>query len=154
MKSLACKKRIVSEILGVGVNRVWFDSTKLNNVKEAITREDLRGLVREGVIRVKPVKGHSRVRARKILEQKRKGRRQGSGSRKGKASSRLPRKKAWELKIRTQRKLFNLLKEKDLITQKTYRLLRDKAKGGLFRSKRHIKLFLEDNNLIVKEKKK
>ena len=46
-------------------------------------------------------------------------------------------------KIRVQRSFLKELKEKKIITQKKYSELRAKAKGGFFRSKRHIKIILE-----------
>jgi len=58
----------------------------------------------------------------------------------------------WVIQIRLYRKLFTELLEKGLITRNTYTLLRKKSKGGLFRSRRHVLLFLNENNLWVKKK--
>ena len=55
-------------------------------------------------------------------------------------------------KIRIQRKFLAEIKEKKLLDSKTYRPLYLKAKGGFFRNKRHIKLYLEEHNLINKKK--
>ena len=148
--NLASKKKLAAKILRIGVNRVWLDSDRAEDIKNAITREDLRILVREGAVRVKPKQSSSRGRARKIMKQKSKGRRKGSGSRKGTPRARLPRKRSWILKIRTQRKFFNLVRASGVVTGRTYQLLRRKGKGGFFRSRRHIKLFLENQGLFVK----
>jgi len=44
------------------------------------------------------------------------------------------------------------LRDKDLVTKKDYHELYLKSKGGFFRSKRHIKLYLEEHRLIKREK--
>src|SRR4030042_241731 len=96
----------------------------------------------------KQYQSQSRSRARKIAEQKRKGRRKGHGSRKGKSTARLPTKRTWINKVRLQRDLLLVLKEKKLITNKTYREMRRKVKGGFFRTRSHISLYLKEHNLI------
>jgi large subunit ribosomal protein L19e len=104
-------------------------------------------------MKIKPKRGSSKVRHRKKLKQKRKGRRSGEGSRKGKKTSRFPRKKEWMLTVRIQRGFIKKLRDKKLIDSATYRNLYRKAKGGFFRSKRHIKLYIGEQNLIKNGKK-
>ena len=151
--NLASKRRIVADLLNVGKDRVWFDEERSEDIKSAITRDDLRMLLREGAVRVRPKRGISRFRARKNAKQKAKGRRKGSGSREGTRTSRLSRKDAWVSKIRTMRTFFTFLKEREVIDQKTYSVLRRKAKSNAFRSKRHVKMYLEDNKLFIKKEK-
>lgn len=150
---LGPKRRIAADVLGVGRSRVWFDSEKMEDIKQAITKEDIRALVREGVVRAKPKTGISGARARKTRVQKSKGRRRGLGSRKGKSGARLSKKTRWVGAIRSQREFMNMLRGKGYIDASAYRLLRRKAKGGFFRSRRHIKLFLEDRGLLKASKK-
>ncbi|MBS3175142.1 50S ribosomal protein L19e [Candidatus Woesearchaeota archaeon] len=146
------KKELAAKILDVGITRVWLDPNKKQEIKEAITREDLKRLISKGIILVKQKKGVSRGRVRRLLLQKRKGRRHGIGSRKGKHTARAGKKELWVVKIRLYRSLFNSLLEKQLVTKQTYRDLRNKAKGGYFRSRRHILLYLTENALWVKKK--
>lgn len=154
--NLKNQKRIAADLLKTGTNRVWFDKDRLDKIKEAITKADIRALINDKAIQAKPVKGVSRGRARKNILQKRKGRKQGPGSRKGKKTSRLPRKRKWILLIRAQREFISSLKEKGMINNETYRDVYLKAKGGFFRSRRHIHLYLTDRGLIneVKDTKK
>jgi len=147
------QKRLAADVMNCSEKRIALDKSRLEDIKEAITKIDIRSLINEGAIKKKPIKGNSRVRARKISIQKRKGKRKGPGSRKGKKTARLSKKKAWINKIRKQRKFLKRLRDKELITKQNYHLLYQKAKGGFFRSKRHIKLYLEEHRLI-KEKKK
>ena len=150
--NLRSKRRMAANILKVGSDRVWLDPNRLVDIKEAITNDDLRKLMNEGTILVKQKKGISRSRFRKLITQKRKGRRAGPASKKGKATSRLGSKTAWVNRIRAQRQLFQNLLKNNTITRESYKYLKKKAKGGFFRSKRHIKLYLTEHNLWVNKK--
>jgi len=159
MMKLDTQKRLAAGILKVGKARVWFDDQRLEEIKEAITREDMRGLIKGKAIQKKPLVGVSRARARKRKLQRSKGRQAGPGSRKGKKGARLSSKKRWMMKVRAQRGLLKTLKEKDLLNQGIYRKIYLKVKGGFFRSRRHILLYLKDHNLFkgkneIQKKKK
>jgi large subunit ribosomal protein L19e len=147
-------KKLVQSLTKVGKRRIKFNPEKLTEIKEAITKKDIKGLINKKIIKIKQKRGHSRVRARKILLQKRKGRRKGIGSRKGKSSARLRPKKVWMNKVRALRKFLMQLKDKSLIDNKNYRELYLKAKGGFFRSQRHLKTYINERGLINKDGKK
>lgn len=89
---LSTQKRLAADILKVGVNRVWIDPDRVDEVARAITRESIKKLIKEGAIKAKQKKGISRYRARKIAMQKKKGRRRGKGSIKGAKGARMPKK--------------------------------------------------------------
>ncbi|MEK6951589.1 MAG: 50S ribosomal protein L19e [Nanoarchaeota archaeon] len=144
------QRRIVARLFNVGINRVKLDPSKLAEIKEAITKADLKSLISAGAISINKKKGHSKARSRKIRIQKAKGRRKGIGSKKGKKTSRLPQKKFWMAGIRAQRKFIKHLKNKGVITKPVYRDIYHKTKSNRFRSIRLIKLYLEDNNLTNK----
>jgi large subunit ribosomal protein L19e len=150
--SLKTQKRIAAQILKIGVTRVRFDSEKLSEIKEAITKTDIRALIKGGVISGKPYLSQSRVRARKIKEQKKKGRRKGAGSKKGTKNARSNRKTLWVTKIRLLRSFLRELKTKGKIEVKDYRNLILKSKGGFFRSKRHLKLFITERKMVKETK--
>jgi large subunit ribosomal protein L19e len=151
---LKVQKRLAAQILKCSEKKIKFDSTRLDEVKEAITKADIRGLIGRGAITKKSVKGVSKVRARKRKEQRRKGRQKGFGSRKGKRTARLPKKRAWANKVRIQRDFVQHLRDKKAISAKDYQNIYMKIKGGFFRSKRHIRLYLNEHGLIKNEKEK
>ena len=62
--NLKAKKRLVSRIVGVGVNRVRFDGDHLDDVADAITRDDIRSLITANTITIKSFTGTSRGRAK------------------------------------------------------------------------------------------
>jgi len=146
------KKQLAGKILGISPGKVRFVVDALEDIKKAITRSDIRGLIAVGKIKKSGSNEQSRVRARKIADQKRKNRRKGPGSKKGAKFSVVPRKMQWITKIRTQRKFLKILRENGLVTPTIYQQLYRKSGGGYFRNKRHIKLYLTEHNLVKKEK--
>ncbi len=144
------KKRIAAQILKCGETRVKFNTESLQQIKEAITKSDIRSLIKDKTIKKKKAKGISRSRARHTLKQKRKGRRTGPGKKSGTHKARSPKKREWINKIRAIRDLLSTLKQKGVIDTKAYYTLYRKSKGGFFRSRRHVKSYIEENKLAKK----
>ena len=67
------QKRLAAKVLKCGPRRIRLDPEKLTEVKEAITTFDIKRLINKKTITKNQAKGVSRVRARKIRIQKRKG---------------------------------------------------------------------------------
>jgi len=143
------RKRIAARILGVGKSKIRMDPEQREEIEGALTRRDINNLIKRGVIKIKKRSSEqSRSRLRQNLARKRKGRKQNTGSRKGRLKARNPPKKLWVRKIRLQREYLSSLKEGERISIKDYRLLRAKSKGGFFRSLRHLRLYAKERNMI------
>lgn len=142
------QRRLAATVFNCSPQKVRFDSSRLKDIKEAITKVDIRSLIKQGVIRRVPETGQSNGRLKARAKQYAKGRRRGKGSRKGGAKARNPPKAAWIIRIRTQRALLHRMRDGDKITNESYRSLYMKAKGGFFRSQRHIKLYCEEQKLF------
>ena len=127
-----------------GENRVWMDPDAQGEIAEAITREDVRELVQQGIIREKRKKGVSRGNARERDEKRAYGHQKGPGTRKGKAGARSDPKDEWKSGIRALRKELRRMKEDEEIDASTYRDLYRKAKGGEFDSVRYLRNYVED----------
>ncbi|MBI4145245.1 50S ribosomal protein L19e [Candidatus Woesearchaeota archaeon] len=145
------QKRLGADILKCSPQRVWLDPTKLDEIKGAITKFDVRRLIAQGIIIKEALYGGSKVRSRERQAQRSRGRRRGIGSRKGTAGARTPAKETWMARIRTQRDLIKRLRDHGTITPQTFHQVYRKAKGGFFRSTRHIKVYLEEQNLFLKK---
>jgi large subunit ribosomal protein L19e len=143
MSDVASQKRIVASVLKCGVNRVWFDPSRISDIENAISREDLRALVTDGAIKARQKKGVSRGRARVRIAQRSYGHRKGPGKRKGAAGARKPSKTAWVQKIRAIRKALVELRTAGTIDRHMYRIIYRKAAGGQFRSVAHMKAQME-----------
>jgi len=148
---LDVQKRIAADVLKCSPKRVWFDPARLEDIKESITKNDIRGLVNDGVIVKRPARGISRFDAKVRHAQQKKGKRRGHGSRKGGKKARTNPKDAWMNRIRAQRKLLFQLREKKILDPKTFRDLYMRSKGGFFRSVRHIKLYITEHALAKKK---
>jgi large subunit ribosomal protein L19e len=150
---LQTQKRIAGSILKAAPKRIRFDPARLHDIKAAITKTDIKTLISQGVIGVVPKKGVSRSRAKHNAKQRAKGLRKGPGSKEGKATARNPSKAAWMAKVRAQRDFIRELKEKKIITNDGYRTLYTKSKGGFFRNVRHIKIYINEQNLATRPAK-
>ncbi len=153
--NLGKQKKLVSRTLGISTKRIKFNTDSEDNrrnLKELISRETVKELVEDGTIKKLPTRGNSRTRANKIQTQKKKGRRVGQGSRKGTANARFKSKKKWMIKIRSLRKLLKSFKDEGRLDTKTSRDLYKKAGGNFFRNKKHLLLYIQQNNLLRKEK--
>jgi len=111
---------------------VWIDPERLEDVEMAITREEIRKLIREGAIRPAPKKGVSRARARILHEKKKKKLRRGPGTRKGSRGAKITKKQAWMQRIRALRRTLREWKAKRSLTEGAYRQLYMIAGSGAF----------------------
>lgn len=147
------QRRLAAGILKCGEHRIKFDSSKLDEIKEAITKSDVRALINQGAITKRRVLNTSRFWARKTKKQKISGKQKGHGSRKGKKTARLPPKRVWMNRIRLQRNFVKSLRDNKMISTTDYHELYMKSKGGFFRSIRHLKLYAQEKGLVKNEKR-
>jgi len=148
MGAIKTIKRLASDILGVGKKRVKVKNITSDDEKkqlsEAITRENVRDLIKDKILIKKDVKG--------VKKKKRKKKRT-PGNRKGKKYSIVSEKERWMERVRAQRKYLRELLNDGSLDQKDKRKIYLRIKGGSFRSKHTLYLYLEDNKLLLKKKK-
>jgi len=142
------QKKLASEVSGAGIDRVRLVPERVSEIKEAITREDIRALIKSGAIIISPSKGTSKARARARHAQRKRGRQRGHGKRKGAQNARMPSKLVWMRKIRLMRQTLQQLRSREKITQPTFKDMYRKAKGGFFRDRGHMLFYLEQNKLM------
>ena len=118
--SLKSQRRLAAEIMKIGENRVWIDPERIDYVEAAITREEIKKLIHEKVVRSLPEKGISRARARVFAEKRKKGLRRGPGGKSGPARSKITKKQAWMSRIRPVRRRLRELKDSRAITAVSY----------------------------------
>ena len=150
---LDVQRRLAAKILKCGEDRIKFIPDNLEEIKEAITKLDIRALINNGLISKKRKLSTSRFWARKTKSQKSEGKRKGLGSRKGKKTARLEPKRVWINKIRLQRSFIKSLRNQNTINSGIYHELYMKSKGGYFRSLRHLKLYLQERGISKNEKR-
>jgi len=168
--TLKIQRRIAAEIMKCGESRVWMSPEAGEKISHAITRRDVRGLIKDKLIREIPEKKSLRLGPRARMIQKAKGRRSGAGSRKGAIGARARKKERWLKIIRPQRSLLISLKKEGKLQKSgesevsahtgkasggapqsergsNYRTIYTQIKGGMFRSKHHLISHLEEHKL-------
>ncbi len=150
MTDLSLQKRLAAEILGVGESRIWISPNPddIEEVKNAFTREEIRRLIKDGIIQVKPARSPSRGRWRERHRARKKGRRRGPGSRKGDATARRDPKEEWMHRIRKMRRYLRWLRDHGVIDRRTYRQLYRWSKGGMFPTFASLQRWLKEHGYI------
>lgn len=147
MTNLNTQKRLAAQVLNVGQKRVWIDPERIDYVETAMTREEIRKLIHENIIKSLPEKGVSRGRTRITHKKKKKGRRRGPGSKSGTDHARVSKKESWMIKIRSLRRRLRKLKTNKNITETTYRKLYGIANSGRFESTADLERYLKTHGL-------
>lgn len=145
--SLKSQRRLAAEILKVGETRIWIDPDRIDYVETAITREEIRKLIHEKVVKSLPEKGVSRARARILAEKRKKGLRRGPGGKSGPARSKITKKQAWMKRIRPIRRRLRELRDTRAIAVSSYRKLYDMSESGVFESKADLERYIRTHNM-------
>jgi large subunit ribosomal protein L19e len=130
--NLANKKQLAAKTLKVGKKRIIFDSLRLDEIKEAITKQDIKDLKESKAITIKELAGRK-------TNVKRKHRR-GAGKVKIKVNT---RKQDYVKMTRKLRDYIKKLKEQGKIDVEKYRELRNQIRGRVFKSKKKLRESLE-----------
>ena len=129
IRDLSYQKRLAAKVAGVGLDRVRIDPERVEEVAEAVTREDIRKLIHKGAIVILPARGVSRARVKRG--------RKGPGRRKGGKYSTLTRKERWVRRIRALRRALRRMRDSGIITKREYRTLYRRL--SQFSSVRHLR---------------
>lgn len=152
MPSVNSQKKIAAELLKCGVSRIRVKASK--EVEEALTRNDIKILIKKGQIYKLRKKGSSKAYSKIKQAQRKKGRRKGIGKRKGTANARSPRKREYIKSVRTLRNILKGMRDNNQIKRSDYRTLYLKIKGGSFRNKTHFLYYLKEHEYIKAKPKK
>ncbi len=141
--NLKTKRQLVSRILGVGVGRIKFDPDYLEDVADAITRDNIRSLITANVIEVKPIKGTSKGRAyfKKTQHKKRSAK---QGSKKGRKGARIGKKQVYVKRVRAMRHQLGVSKTRKEITNESYWKLYKQVSGNQVRNLAHLRTLIEE----------
>ena len=126
--NLKKKKELAARTLKVGKDRIIFVKERLEEIKEAITKQDIRELQKEGAIVVKAVKGRKKI--------KKKGGSKSVGNVRKKVNK---RKKEYVVMTRKLRKYAAEMKKQGRLSAEEVKSIRKKIRNREFKSKAHLK---------------
>jgi large subunit ribosomal protein L19e len=148
VSDLTLQKRLAAEILGVGVSRIRIDPARISDVAQAITREDVKKLIKTGAIWAEQERGVTGYSSKIRRKQRVKGRSRGHGKREGGKYARSDPKEAWMNRIRKIRGYLRYLRDHGVLDARTYRYLYMLAKGGYFTSLASLRLYLKERGIL------
>lgn len=129
--NLSKKKELAARTLKVGKERIMFVSGRLDEIKEAITKQDIRDLQKEGAIIIKGIKGR-----KKNLKKK---------TRRSTGNIRKKVKKRKQEYVKTTRKLRSFvaeMKKQGKLSKEDVKEIRKKIRNRLFKSKAHLRDYI------------
>lgn len=130
--NLSKKKELAKRTFSVGENRIVFVESRLKDIKEAITKQDMRDLRQDKAIIIKEKKGRKKVI------------RKGGGRSKGNIRKKMKkRKKDYVVLTRKLRKYVLEMKNQGKISKEEVDDIRKKIRNKIFRSKSHLKEYIE-----------
>lgn len=141
--NLKAKKRLAARVTGVGVHRIKLDPDHLDDVADAITRDNIRSLITANTIKISSFTGTSRGRAHTKKAQKNK-RGTTQGSKQGRKGARVGKKEVYVAKVRSLRRLLKIAKDRKDLTNPEFWSLYKKVGGNTVRNKAHLRTLMEE----------
>ena len=129
--------------LKLGRERIVFLQSRLDEIKDAITKQDIRDLKKDGAIVVKEIKGRKKV--------ERKSKKRGVGKVRKKVSK---RKQEYVKMTRKLRKHVAVKKKSGELSREEIKDIRNKIRNRKFSSLRNLKEYTGHKNKFYKEIKK
>ncbi len=126
------KKELAAKTLKVGKKRIVLSEDRLDEIKEAITKQDIKDLNKSGAIKIKEVKGRKKIKKRTTKR------------RAGKIKKKINNRKQQYVKItRKLRAYIKELENQGKIENEEYKELRKKIRARDFKSKAQLKEYLK-----------
>jgi large subunit ribosomal protein L19e len=131
--NLRNKKELAARALKVGKDRVAFVEARKDEIKEAITKQDMRDLHADDAIRIKEISG----RKTKVKKKTRRS----TGQIRKKINT---RKKDYVIMTRKLRAYVAEMKKQGLLSREEVSEIRKRIRNKAFRSKAHLKDFIQN----------
>lgn len=133
--NLKSKKELAARTLKIGKKRIIFLESRKDEIKEAITKQDIRDLIETKAIEIKGIKGRKKIQKSKNKK--------GPGKIKKKVNK---RKKEYVALTRKLRKYANEIKNQGKINSEELKEIRKKIRNKQFKNKANLKRYIGDLN--------
>ena len=130
-------RELAAQTLGVGKGRIIFNNSRLADIKEALTKQDIRDLHADGSIILAEIHG-------RLKKYQRKTRRRGGSIRKKVRE----KKKNYMIITRKLRAYLSELRNQEKLSEENFQKLRKEIRARAFKTKAHLK-----ERMAMKEKK-
>jgi len=130
--NLGNRKELAAKTLKVGKDRIRFVKARLEEIKEAITKQDIKELTEAGAIEIKEVKGRRTNVSRKNAR--------GAGKIKKKVNK---RKQEYVIMTRKLRAYTLELSKQGRLNREEVKEIRKRIRNRAFKSKANLKLYIE-----------
>lgn len=128
--NLSKKKELAKRTFNVGEDRIIFVESRIKDIKEAITKQDMRDLRQDKAIIIKEKKGRKKVIRKRMRS---------IGNIRKKMKT---RKKDYVVLTRKLRKYVLEMKNQGKISKEEFDDIRKKIRNKIFRSKSHLKEYI------------
>ncbi|MCL5440551.1 MAG: hypothetical protein M1448_01550 [Candidatus Marsarchaeota archaeon] len=143
-------KRIASSIMKRGESSIRIKEGS-GEMKNAITRQDVKGLIGKGEIYAKEEKKNMSIYGKLLKLKRTQGRKRGPGRKKGTLKAR--RGYVYTKNVRAQRRVIKSLKGDSTIDNEQFKKLYRLVKGGTFTSKITLLNHIRSMGVAIDEKK-
>ncbi len=154
--SIKFTKRAAALILRRGVNSIRIQDGALEDAQKAITKEDVRALIKSGKVYAIKANSTLSLHGKELKEKRHAGRARGPGRRKGTRKAR--KGMTYKKKVRAQRRILKALKKSSEIDNTMFKRYYALVKGGNFQTKlsliNHIRTTVKMTDERVEELKK
>lgn len=133
--NLRNKKELAARALKVGKERIIFVEARKDEIKEAITKQDIRDLNADGAIMIKEKSGRKK-------NTKKKGRRS-TGQIRKKVNK---RKQEYVIMTRKLRTYAAEMKKQGMLSPEEVKEIRKRIRNRMFRSKAHLKDYIQNKD--------
>ena len=131
--NLKKKKLLAQRTLKVGKERIMFVKERVDEIKEAITKQDILTLKEKGAIKIKEIKGRKKNLKRKA--------KRSTGNIRKKVNK---RKQEYVILTRKLRSLLAEEKKQKNLDQEEILDIRKKIRNRVFKSKNHLKDYIKN----------
>ena len=149
--SIKLVRRIAAQISKKGLNKIVLKSSAMDNIKNALTRDDIKKLIKNNDIIIKKDKHNISFHSKVLGKKRKQGRSRGPGKKKGTKKSRGFTE--YKKRIRGQRRILSTLKKEKIIDNTLFKRFNKLVKGNVFQTKISLLNHIKSKGISINNEK-